>query len=161
TLTTYDSFQVQNKFYGLQLGARAQWTCGALTVNGVAKFALGGEQELVRIVGTSALTEPGGAPVSVPGGVLAVGGSLGRHFRDDFAVMPELGLELRYRLTPHLEARFGYSLLYLSSVARPGDQISRTVSPSLIPTDPAFGTGGAAPSAFQIHSSDFWAQGLN
>jgi hypothetical protein len=160
-LSTYDSFQAQNKFYGLQVGARAEWNAGPLTVSALAKFALGGEQELVRVVGESGLSEPGAMPVAVPGGVLAVASNIGRHFRDEFAVLPEVGLQVRYRISTHLEARFGYSLLYLSSVARPGDQFNRTVDPSLVPTDPAFRTGGVTPSAFQIRSSDYWAQGLN
>jgi hypothetical protein len=161
SLATYDAFQAQNQFYGLQLGGRLEWSDGALTVSAVGKVALGGTQELVRVLGESALLTPGSPTVTAPGGVLAVGPAVGRHFQDEFAVLPEVGLQLSYRISHRVEAHFGYSFLYLSSAARPGSQVSRSIDSGLVPTDPNFGTTTGTPSAFQVHSSDYWAQGLN
>ncbi len=160
TLTTLDNFQAQNKFYGLQVGGRLEWDSGPLVISVLGKLALGGTQELVRITGESSLVTPGAATITVPGGVLAVGSNSGRHFRDEFAVLPELGLQAGYRLGRHVEVRFGYSLLYWSNVARPGNQINRMVAPGLVPTDPAF-TGIGTQPTFQFRSSEYWAQGLN
>ena len=42
---------------------------------------------------------------------------------DQFAVMPELGVTLSYAITSNLEATVGYRFLYMSRVARAGDQI--------------------------------------
>jgi hypothetical protein len=161
TLSTLDTFEAQNQFYGIQVGARAEWVSGALTVGGFGKVALGGTQELVRIAGESSLAAPGAAVLTVPGGVLAVSSNSGRHFRDEFAALPEVGLRVSYRLSRRIEAHMGYSFLYLSRVARPGNQVSRSIEPGLIPTDAAFGTPTATPPSFQLRSSDYWAQGLN
>jgi hypothetical protein len=161
SLATIDSFQAQNKFYGFELGGRFEWTAGALTVGALGKVALGGTQELVRILGESALLTPGAPTVTAPGGVLAVGPTVGRRFQDEFAVLPEVGVELRYRLSRHVEVHFGYTFLYWSSVVRPGSLVSRAVAAGLVPTDPNFGTATGTPAAFQFHSSDYWAQGLN
>jgi hypothetical protein len=161
TLTTFDAFQAHNHFYGFQLGGRAGWEGESLSVDATAKVALGGSQELVQVVGASGLTSPSGAVTSAAGGVLAVGSNSGRHFRDEFAVLPEVGLQVRWRFARHMEASFGYSFLYWSDVARPGNQVNRGVEPAQIPTDPAFSTAPGTRPTFQFHSSDYWAQGLN
>ncbi len=72
--------------------------------------------------------------------------------------MPEIGLTLGYDLTPRLKATVGYTLLYWSDVARPGDQIDLNVDPAQLAGPHQ--TTGAKP-AFVLHTSDFWAQGLN
>jgi len=161
TLVTFDGYHAQNHFYGFQMGGRLAWTFDKLTISAVGKFALGSEQELVRVVGDSALVTPGSSTVIVPGGVLAVSSNIGEHFRNDFAVLPEGQLQVKYRISTHIEAQCGYSLLYISRVVRPGNQISRAVEPGQIPTDPAFGTGTATAAPFQFRASDYWAQGFN
>jgi hypothetical protein len=97
------------------------------------------------------------------GGVYALPSNIGRYFRDDLAVIPEIGINLRVCLSDHLQARVGYTFLYASSVARPGNQIDRVINPNQVPTDPAsFGTpGGPARPAFSFRDSDFWAQGVS
>ncbi len=67
-------------------------------------------------------------------------------------------------MSPWASFVVGYSFLYVSSVARPGDQIDRVINPN---TSPAIGSNfsGAVSSpphpALNVQSSDFWAQGLN
>jgi hypothetical protein len=54
----------------------------------------------------------------------------------------------------------GYSLIYWSSVARAGDQISLDVNQTYLPRafdDPE----GPARPAFAWRDTDFWAQGIN
>jgi hypothetical protein len=75
--------------------------------------------------------------------------------------VPEAGLNLGFHLSPRTVMRFGYTFVYWSNVLRPGDQISRVVSPSLVPTDPNYGTGGPNQPAYQFHAASYWAQGLN
>jgi len=73
-------------------------------------------------------------------------------------------LTLGYDLTPRLKATVGYTLLYWTNVARPGDQIDLNVDPRQFPPvnplQPPPPTATAQP-AFALHTSDFWAQGLN
>ena len=72
--------------------------------------------------------------------------------------MPEIGFTLGYDLTPRLKATAGYTLLYWSNVARPGDQIDLNVDSRQFP--PPHDGDGTKPE-FALHTSDFWAQGLN
>jgi hypothetical protein len=160
TVTTFDGFTAHNHFYGVQVGGLASWELGDLTLGATGKIAVGSSQELVQVSGISALITPTGTTTTAPGGVLAVPGNIGRHFHDAFAVVPELGLQVSYRVTAHLEARVGYTFLYWSDVARPGNQVNRAVAPGLIPTDPLFGSANATRPAFQFHASEYWAQGL-
>ena len=42
---------------------------------------------------------------------------------DKFAVVPEVGFNVGYQVTPHLKFFVGYSMLYWSRVLRAGDQV--------------------------------------
>ena len=55
--------------------------------------------------------------------------------------MPEVGVNVGYRLAAQLRVSLGYSFLYLDHAARPGDQMDRP--------------------AFLFRQSDFWMQALN
>ena len=129
----------------------------------MAKVALGATEQIVNINGGSTVLVPGAAPVSAVGGILAQQSNIGQHYHCTFGVVPEAGLEVGYQITPRIRATLGYTALYWSSVARPGNQIDRTVNPALPPTDAMFGIGGgpARPALPSLRESDFWAQGLN
>ena len=79
---------------------------------------------------------------------------------DDFAVVPEVGITLRYQLTCRLRATFGYSFIYWSDVARPGEQIDTRLNPNLFPPEQVPFSGALRPR-FVFRDTDFWAQGLN
>ena len=83
---------------------------------------------------------------------------MGTHESQQFSMMPEIGCTLGYDLTSRLKATVGYSLLYWSNVARPGDQIDLNLDPGQFP--PPTTTTGVKPQ-FDLHTSDFWAQGVN
>ncbi len=162
TVTDSDDFHTVNHFYGGQVGGRVRWQGEALSASLLGKIALGTTQQLVVIEGSSTLNTPGSPAVTVPGGILAQTSNIGRHYRSVFGVVPEIGLELGYQITPAWHATFGYTFLYWNHVARPGNQIDRTVNPGLVPTDIAFGTPGPArPALASISESSFWAQGIN
>ena len=72
--------------------------------------------------------------------------------------MPEIGVNLMYCLTPRTKVTLGYTFIYLSHVARPGDQIDMMVNSSQFP--PGNRNGVALPE-FQFRTTDFWAHGLN
>jgi hypothetical protein len=158
----FDSFKIYNKFYGGQIGARFAWRRDAFDLGLVGKLALGSTQELFLVSGTSALNNPGNPQVTNPGGLLVQPSNMGRFFHSNFGVIPEIGVNLGYWVTPHCRLAFGYNFLYWNSVARPGDQIDRTVSASQVARDPAFGTnpGGDLRPVFQARDSSFWAQGM-
>ena len=98
-----------------------------------------------------------------PGGFFALSTNSGHFTRDEFAVLPEVNVNLGYQLTSRARACVGYSFLYLSNVVRLGDQIDRNINTTQGP--PFLGAGatlqGQPVPAPQLRSSDFWAQGFN
>ena len=158
----FDGFKIYNRFYGGQIGGRFDWHSDRFDLGLVGKLALGSTQELVFINGTSSLSSSGNTPVTNPGGLLTQPSNSGRFFHSNFGVIPELGIDLGYRVAPYLRLAFGYNFLYWNRVARPGDQIDRVVSASQVARDPTFGAGpgGDLRPVFQPRESSFWAQGL-
>jgi hypothetical protein len=162
SLDILDHFRTVNRFYGGQLGGRLNWCLDKLNVAVTGKLALGVTQEVITVDGSTSLLTPGAPTVTVPGGILAQPTNIGRTVRNEFSVVPEVGINLGYQITPNLKAVVGYNFLYWSNVARPGDQIDRTVNFTQVPIDPTFGPlNGAARPALTPHSTDFWAQGIN
>jgi hypothetical protein len=154
TIVVNDSFHTSNQFHGGELGIDAEFRHCCWYVDVLAKVALGGTREGVSIIGNTSFN--GGPPA--PGGVLALPTNSGSFHRDDFAVVPEVGLRIGYQVTECLRAFVGYTFIYWSDVVRPGDQIDLAVNPSQFP--PGHLAGAARP-AFAFHDSDFWAQGLS
>ncbi len=62
------------------------------------------------------------------------------------------------QITNNIRATVGYSLLWMSDVVRPGDQIDRTVNPNLLP--PALLSTSPNRPIFILRDSDIWMQGV-
>jgi hypothetical protein len=145
-----DSIATRNRFYGGQIGAAADFFRGDWRLNVNAKVALGGNDELVRINGTTTSTDPINGTVVAPGGILSGPNNIGDHHRGEFAVVPEVGVNVGYQITENVTVSLGYTFLYISDVVRPGEQIDHTVT---------FQTNNRPGVLFK--NSDFWAQGIN
>jgi len=162
TIAVADRFQTSNNFYGPQIGARAEWWRGRWLVNAVGRLALGDTNQQVRINGTTVFTDPSTGPVTQQGGLLALPTNIGAYQRNQFTVVPQINFNLGRQVTSNLRVYVGYSLLYWSSVARPGDQIDFNVNPTQLPTATGPGTlVGPARPAFTFQDTGFWAQGIN
>jgi hypothetical protein len=160
---TSDQFDTTNNFFGGQLGARARGDWGSFFATGVVKVGLGVMVQTVDIEGTLLTNDFNnyGTPIAYPGGgYFAAPTNIGRRTRSVFAVVPEAGLTVGYRLTPWMSIVAGYTFLYVSDVVRAPAQISRNVNYSPFDAPPAPPAGPQEPS-FRFKSSDFWAQGLN
>ena len=121
------------------------------------KLGLGSTRSRVLIDGATTTTVPADEEIAtIRGALLAQDTNMGRHSRNQFAVLPELGFTLGCALTPRLHATFGYTFLYWSQVARPANQIETNASQ--LPDEPL--TGSRQP-AFAFTMSDYWAQGMN
>ncbi len=162
-----DRFQTFNDFNGGEFGWNFQRGIGRWRIDGTAKLAIGATHERVTIFGqttTSGANDPADNGTR-PGGLLAQQTNIGTYTRNEFALIPELAANLGYQITPNLRFHVGYTFIYWSRVARPGDHVDLTVNRNLIPDrsfplqNPAF-TGPARP-AFEWQSTDFWAQGIN
>lgn len=163
---TRDRFDAHNSFYGGQLGARVEYALGKASLGLAGKVALGTMQEKVSISGALITNDLNGfGPLQVfPGGYLALPSNIGSYHTGRFAVVPEATLTVGYWLTARLRASVGYNFLYLSEVARPGNQIDRAINPLQAPAitgNPPAPLVGAARPAFAFRQDDFWAQGLN
>jgi hypothetical protein len=155
-----DRFAVDNHFFGGQIGLRTELHFGRFQLDLLGKVALGDSYERSTVEGRTAVTTA--IPINAPAGLLALSSNSGTFTRNAFAVVPELGVNLGVRVTSWLSVHAGYTLIYWSDVARPGDQIDRALNPNLIPTSLTFGApGGPARPAPGIHSSEFYVHGLN
>lgn len=163
---TLDQFNASNDFYGGQVGARGEYRQGCWFVNATGKVALGGVQETVHIQGvlaTNDFTNLGPVQRFV-GGYLALPTNSGRFSRHQFAAVPEINVNLGWQPVEWLRVFGGYTFLYVSSVARPGNQIDRVINATQAPAffnDPSAVLVGPARPAFPGSDSDFWAQGLS
>jgi hypothetical protein len=163
---TEDIFQTCNDFYGGQLGLRGAWQRGCWSVAATGKIALGDTHQRTRIDGTlltndfTQLTQL----QAFPGGYLALPTNIGGHSRDAFAVLPQADVQVGWTPRAGLRLFLGYSFLYVSSVARPGDPIDRVINPTQGPGfsgSPNTALNGPPRPTFPGRDSDFWAQGLN
>jgi hypothetical protein len=145
-VTVIDQFGTRNQFNGGQVGSQFQYVWRRLSINGTAKLAIGDTHEVISINGNTTVFPVNAAPVPLTGGNYA-SLQIGRYSTDRFALAPEFQLNLGYQLTPCIRAQIGYDFLYLSSVARPGNQIDNTYDGVTHPLVP-------------MASSSFWIQGL-
>jgi hypothetical protein len=159
---TFDQATTYNNFFGGQIGLRTSYDINRFYFNATTKLAMGSTFENVSISGGT-FTNIGGY-ASAPGAYLSQPTNMGSQTRQQFAVVPELNLNAGYRIRPWASVYVGYSFLYISSVARPGEQVSHTINPTQAPainnTFPGNLTGVSQPF-LSVHSTSFWAQGLN
>jgi hypothetical protein len=155
-----DRFDTHNNFYGGQLGARAEFRRKRWSVSLITKVALGDSNQAVHIRGSTFVdSQP---PLVANAGLLALASNSGHFTRDSFAVVPEIGGNLGFQITERLRGLVGYSFLYWTQVARPGDQVDTVVNVNQVPTSMTFGMpGGPNRPAFRLHSTDFYAHGVN
>jgi hypothetical protein len=163
---TTDAFDARNRFYGLQVGARAAYDEGPWVGSVIGKLALGTMQQSVSVNGFLETNDYNNyGPTQIfPGAYFALPSNIGDHSHNTFAVVPEVALNLGYRLTPQATLYVGYSFLYASNVARPGEQINRNINPTqtvAYGNDPPAKLVGAAQPTFNFNTTDFWAQTLS
>src|SRR5207245_2344571 len=142
-------------------GARVQYCGERFVLSGLFKLAIGDSHEVVGLGGFT--SRSGAATVAgvTPAGLLVVSSNAGQHSKDEFAVVPEVNVNVGYQVNRALRVFMGYTFLYWSDVVRPGDQINRTVNPNLVPISPTFRPGSTpAQPSFSFQRTDFWAQGL-
>lgn len=154
-----DRFHTQNNFNGGLIGVSAERRFGMLFASVRASVALGANRQTTTIDGTTVAIQPNGLRTAYPGGLLTQPSNIGTYDRTAFAVMPEVGVRFGVQLGDHARLFAGYNFIYLSSVARAGDQIDVRVNPNQLP--PRTGFSGPPLPAFTPRTTDFWMQGVN
>ncbi len=163
---TLDRFDTTNNFYGLQPGVRARYDGGAFFGTATLKVGLGAMVQSVHIQGSLVTDEftSDGSTQTFAGGYFALPSNIGDYSRTAFAFVPEIDLRAGWRIAPDFSILLGYSFLYASDVARPGNQIDRTInttqSTAYTENPNPIVVGPAAP-VLEIHDSSFWAQGAS
>ena len=161
--TSLDNFHTRNQFYGGTVGGRAYLQVfDSLGVSLLGRVGLGVTEQRSAVGGLSTLVMPGVPTMTAQGGTLALPSNSGIRRGSDFAVVPEVNLNVHYQVTSYLTATVGYSYLYWSSVVRPGDQIDHNVDSRQIATGQNYVPGVVATSpAPLLKRTDFWANGVN
>ncbi|MGE3809031.1 MAG: BBP7 family outer membrane beta-barrel protein [Gemmataceae bacterium] len=152
TVEAIYSMNTRNRFYGGQIGSRGEVRRGRFFVNGSWKVALGTSQQSFNSGFDSA------APSSAFFGTIPVYALAGPTNRNKFAVLPELAANVGMQVGDHLRLAIGYNFLYLSSVLRPGDQVTLGNPTQFPPVNGFLGVPAIVPA---FDSTDFWAHGLN
>lgn len=159
-----DNIRTLNQFYGGQIGLKAGLVWWRFTVSGTAKVALGSMREEANLSGsTTGYNAAFGTMQTVPGGLYVLSTNSGSHTRNVLAVVPEGTLNFAVEITPQIKLTLGYSMLYMSDVARPGNLIDRTINRTLLPSSQTYNPLIPGPSkpGFTWSGTDFWAQGIN
>jgi hypothetical protein len=163
TVNVVDAFGTRNDYYGGQVGTVLEGHWGRLYADFRGTLALGVMTQSVNITGSSTLLVPG-PPQTVPGGLLAQKTNIGNHDRDEFGIVPEVGVNVGWQFGAHLRAHVGYSILYCrDNVPRPGSEINRVVTPGQVPvlSTGLVNTTVPVQPVFSFRDQDFWVQGLN
>jgi hypothetical protein len=147
TLDSFDLLATKNQFHGGEFGLTAEFYHACWSLNLLGKVALGNMHQELNIDGITQIKIPGQDPIVGAGGLLTQPANIGRHRRNEFAVLPELGVNLQYHVTERFSLSLGYTLVCLNTVLRIGDQIDTAVSP--------------AQRAVVLRDAGFWAQGVS
>jgi hypothetical protein len=158
TFDITDSFDTKNQFHGAEVGFTSSHQLDRWSLELLLKFGIGSTHSKVRLDGRT-VTTAGGMSSTADGGLLVLSTNRGSYSRNDLSVIPELGFTIGYFLTPRMQLTLGYSFIYWSRVARPGDQVDRNLNPSYFPNNGP--PTGAPQPEFPFAITDFWAQGLS
>jgi hypothetical protein len=159
-----DSVRVFNRFNGGNIGLRVERRTGAFEFTALGKVALGNMNERIDIVGASGVLDlTRGVLGTAVGGVLANASNVGSYHSDRFAVATEGTFTAGIHVTEGIILNMGYNILYLTRVARPGDQLSPVVNSASVPLSPNYGSVVVRPTAPPqlFTQDDFWLMGAN
>ncbi len=145
-LTTYDNFQVENRFNGAHLGVLSSVVRNRASFSTLAKIAFGSMRSRVHVNGSSTI-----AGVADTQGIFALADNIGVSTSEHFAFLPELGMKLGYAVRPNIQLTVGYTLLVWSDVMLSGEQIDPTLNLSGL---------GPRPLPTNKHSA-YWMQSVD
>jgi hypothetical protein len=154
----FDSFSTKNEFHGVDFGLAADWWRGGpVSVELLAKLAIGKLFQTVDIGGATRVSVPGDDVTAREGGLLALSSNIGHHKGDNLTVLPELGINIGWQVSERLHVRAGYTIFWIIDAVRAAEQADLVVNPGLIP--PASDGDPPRPAVF-FRESDIWVQGI-
>jgi len=163
TVQITDRFRVSNRFNGGVFGLQHELRWGMWSLNTTGKLGVGNMHQVLEIDGVTAFNNlRTGANGFSYGGLFANSTNIGRFNNDEFALIPELTVNLGVNVTRSVSFFVGYNYLYISRVARPGVQVNPVVDSTTVPFSQNFGASGGVPGTRRLFvQDDFWLMGVN
>jgi hypothetical protein len=162
TISLTDDIRTLNQFYGGQIGFKAGVNWWRFSLAGVAKIGLGSMRESANLSGNTTATTAFGTAMA-PGGLYVLSTNAGNYNRNILTVVPQGTLTFGIEITQQIKLTVGYTIIYISDVARPGNLIDRTINRTELPTSQTYNPTVPGPQrpGFSWSGTDFWAQGIN
>jgi hypothetical protein len=157
TFDIRDQFATSNVFHGGMIGLQGTRARDRWSIDWLGKLNIGANRQRVRIAGSSTVTPLVGAPVTLPGGLLAQETNIGDYERSTFALVPELTVNLNYHLNSNISLGIGYNLIWWDAAVTAGPEIDRQVNLTQL-TGPLIGP--ARPAFPGFVEDDYWLMGL-
>lgn len=157
-----DSIKTDNRFFGAQVGVTGDVCLGCgIFVSGWGKVALGDMREKISLAGgTFAQNDTG--TVALPGGTLVGPGDAGtvRRF-DRICCIPEVAVNFGYQPCCWLRTYVGYTCMYISSLARPGNLSNFTSTSATVTIGETTQSSNVLAPTFQMQDTSAFLQGIN
>jgi len=150
SIEVVDQFDTRNVFHGGLLGLISEVDGSCWSLSMLAKVGLGNTHETVRVNGTTLITDLSGSTIPFSNGLLAQPSNIGIHTANEFTVVPELNIRYTRHLTDCIDLAIGYTGIYWSEAAQPGNQVNLNIDP----------VGGTQPLLNMV-SDDYWLQSLD
>ena len=148
-LSTLDQFRTTNNFNGGILGLQWQRNCSFWTTQALARMSIGNMHEVILIDGESRVN--GTVSTNPAGGIFTRASNIGRHARNEFTAITEVGFNIGYRFAPCTQLNLGYTFMYWNDILSAANNIDTSVGTS----------GNVTRPQVLFRHSDFWVQGLN
>lgn len=161
TTASNNQISTRNNFFGAQVGTSFEWWLSPRVLfTGWGKLGVGGMLETIRLDSVTS-TVSGSGVTTGPGGLIGpvLGNVNQSHVR--YAVIPEFNINFGYQWTRNIRTLIGYNFLYVTTVARPGDQISFSSSSTQFTiAGTQSSSGNVLQPNFNYKDTDFYVQGL-
>jgi hypothetical protein len=154
----YDEFATWNEFHGIDMGLQWWFNHGNWSAELLTKMAVGSVFNTVEVFGETLVTPPADTAYLTEGGLLAQPTNMGRYHANEFAVLPEVGIKLRRRLTHSFVLMLGYNVMFVNHVMRTGDQIDTAINISQTGGNPLI---GPARPTIPLIDSNLWVHGFS
>jgi hypothetical protein len=156
TTKVYDHFGCENNYYAGLVGFVSEWRSCNWGVMVTGKLGLGNMQKVIKIKGRTTTTVGGVVTGFANSGLLAQPSNIGTHKRTKFVGAPQINVNLRFKINPHIWLTLGYAYLFWSSVALAGEQVNLNINPLQTAVPPV----GMPSPFFHENLTNYWVQGI-
>jgi hypothetical protein len=154
SIAVSDRFATENDFNGASYGLLSTREFACWKIETMFRLGLGNLRRKVQIAGSTTTTSNGVSSTESQG--LLARNTNSQPFQDDtFVVVPEVGINLAYRICHGVDANVGYNYLLVPKVAQASQQINDDLSVNL--SDPLV---GALDPALNFDERRYWINSL-